>query len=175
MKASWKNVGEQSKVSDLLERFVLVGELQQLEVGPGHHHVFGLTALPSAKVETIRPAVTKLLVRTEADIGMALLAICAGAARHIERHRADVAFLDILDSRPDLDNLTGVLVAHQHSRRSCKAPIVNVQVAAADVGGNEFQNDGMIDLPAFGIGKFGVSAITDLHLVCSHKHNGAIT
>ena len=137
MKACWQNVGEQREVSDLLERFVLVGELQQLEVRPGHHHVFGLTALPAAKVETIRPAVTKLLVRTEADIGVALLAICAGAARHVERHRADVAFLDILDSRPDLDNLTGVLVAHQHARRSCKAPVVNVQVAAADVGSDD--------------------------------------
>jgi hypothetical protein len=91
--------------------------------------------------QAISGLVSDPAVRAEADVGVALLAIGAGSTCHIEWHRADIAFLDVFNLRADLDDLSGVLMAHQHSRASGEATVVNVQVAAANVGGHEHEND----------------------------------
>ena len=48
--AGREDVGEQRQVLDLGHGLVAVGELQQVEVGVGDHHVLGLSADPSAHV-----------------------------------------------------------------------------------------------------------------------------
>ena len=48
--AGRENVREQRQVLDLRHRLGFVGELQQVEIGVGNHHVLGLPANPSAHV-----------------------------------------------------------------------------------------------------------------------------
>jgi len=50
-----------------------------------------------------------------ADAGVALLAVAAAAAGDVEGHRAEVALLDELDARTDLDDLAGDLVAEDEA------------------------------------------------------------
>src|SRR5690349_9781977 len=100
---------------------------------PRHEHVLGLATLPAAEIEAVGAAISELLVGIQAHVGMALLAIAADAARHVEGDRAEVAFLDAFDGRSHLDDLAGILVAELHSRWSREAPMIDVQVAAADV------------------------------------------
>jgi len=63
--------------------------------------------------------------------------------------------------RADLDYLAGVLVAHQHTGWRCKATVVDVQVAAANVGGHELEYDSMLDFPPLWIGQLGISGVAD--------------
>ena len=64
----------------------------------------------------------------------AFLAVTAASARDVERHRAEVALLDVLHARPDLDHLTGDLVAQDQTFGGGGPPADHVLVAAADVG-----------------------------------------
>ena len=170
-----QNIGEQGEIPDLFDRLVLIGELQKLEVRPRHKHVFGLAALPSAKIEAVGAAISELFIGVEAHIRVAFLAVPACSARHVERHRAGIADLDALNMGAHLDNLTGILVAHLHSLRRLEAAVIDMQVAAADVCRDKLENDSVLDLPALRILKLGISLVLDLHLVWSHKRDGAIT
>jgi hypothetical protein len=123
-------------------------KFQELEVRPGHDHVVGLAALPTAQIEPIRAAISEFFVGVQADIRVAFLSVPAGAACHIEWNRADVALFEVLNVRADFDDLTGVLVAHNHPGGSGEAAIVDMQIAAADIRRDEFQHDRVLDFSA---------------------------
>src|SRR5690606_15903137 len=117
-----------------------VGELQQVPVGIGHQDVLSLAADPAAHVDIAVGAARTVRVDVEADAGLALLAVAAPAAGDVERHRAEVTLLDELHAGPDLDHLTGDLVAEDEIlRRRCPASD-HVLVRTADVGGHHLED-----------------------------------
>src|SRR5271156_2479868 len=99
MISGWKNIRQQGQVPDLLEGLLFIGKFQELEVRPGHHHVFCLATLPSAQIETVSSAESELLVGVQAHIGVAFLAVPQCAAGDIKGNGYDVADLDALDMR----------------------------------------------------------------------------
>lgn len=87
------------------------------------------------------------------------------AAGDIERNRDDVTHLDALNMRANLDHLARILMTQLHFRGSRKAAVIDVQVAAAAIGRNYFQDHGMFDLSAFGILKRRIFSVLYLELV----------
>src|SRR5690606_3879159 len=104
MEASRKNVREQGQVADILQCLVRVGEFQQVEVGIGDHHVFGLPADPAAHVDIAVGGAWARRVDVQANAGTALLAVAATTASNVEGHGNDVSGLEELDVAPALEN-----------------------------------------------------------------------
>lgn len=76
--------------------------------------------------------------------------------------------------RADFDDLTGVLVAHNDPGGSGEAAIIDMQIAAADIRRDEFQDDRVLDFSALWILELGIAFVLDLHSVPSHKGYCAI-
>ena len=127
-----EDIGEQGQVFDLRHGLIPVRELQQVEVGVGHHHVFGLSADPAAHVDVAVRGARTGGVNVQADAGLAFLAVAAAPAGDIERHRDDVADADELDVSAGLDHLACDFVAEDEARGSGRASANHVLVAAAD-------------------------------------------
>src|SRR2546425_9285009 len=81
-----KDVGEHGQVEDLLHRLALVGELEQVPVGVGNHHVFCVPADPATHVYVAVGGTGALRVDVEADAGLAFLAVPAAATGDVEGH-----------------------------------------------------------------------------------------
>jgi len=137
-------VREHGQVADLRHRLVLVRELEQVPVGVGDHHVLGLAADPAAHVHVAIGGTRPLGVHIEADAGLSLLAVAAPAAGDVEGHRAEVALLDDLDVPTDLDDLARDLVAEDQALGGRGAAPNHVLVAAADVGGDDLEDDPLV-------------------------------
>ena len=146
--AGREDVGQHGQVEDLLHRLVLVREAQQVPVRVRHHHVLRLAADPAAHVDVAVRGTGPVRVDVEADPGLALLAVAAPPAGDVERHRAEVADLDELDVRSDLDHLAGDLVPEHQPGRRGGAAADHVLVAAADVGRDVLQDRGVRQLAA---------------------------
>ena len=146
MITSRQNVAETRKIPDLFQRLSCVGKFEQVPVGVGHHHVFGLPANPAAEIDVAVGAAGPARIDIEADVGVALLAVAAASARHVEGHRDQVTFLDTLDVVSTLDYLAGNLMTQDHSRR-CRRPAAHhVLVAAANIRRDRLENDPMLNL-----------------------------
>lgn len=168
-----EDIREHREVEDLLHRLILVRELQDVPVGIGYEHILGLPADPAAHVDVAVRRTRAVRIDVEADAGLALLAVAAAAARDVERHRDEVADLDEFDVPPDLDDLTGDLVAEHEALRGSRTAPDHVLVGAADVRGHCLEDDAVIDLAA-DIGgvdsrpvledEFGVLGVDDLDL-----------
>lgn len=64
-----------------------------------------------------------------------------------------------------LNHLARILMTQLHSRRCCKAAVIDAQVAAANIRSNQFQDHGMFDLLAFGILELRIISVLYLKLV----------
>jgi hypothetical protein len=78
---------------------------------------------------------------------VALLAGAAPAAGNVERDRDEVTHVHPLHVAPLLDHLAGHLVAEHQPRRNRGPAAHHVLVAAADVGGDDLQDDAVRALP----------------------------
>jgi hypothetical protein len=99
MESRRQNIGKAGQITDLFHRLRLVGKLQQVEIGAGHHHVVGLPADPSAHIDISIGASGAVGVDVKADAGVAFTTGPAAAACDVERDRYEVANLEILDVR----------------------------------------------------------------------------
>src|SRR5207237_6953061 len=128
-----KDVREHGEVGDLLEGLIAVRELQQVEVGEGHHHVLGLPADPAAHVDVPVGRAGACGIDVEADSSLAFETHSAAATGDVEGHGADVAGLDEQHVPTDLHHLPGDLVAKALAHRCGGAATDHVLVAATDV------------------------------------------
>lgn len=143
-----EDVRQHRQVEDLLHRLIAVREAKQVPVGVGDHDVLGLAADPAAHVDVAVGAAGPIGVHVQADLGLALLAVDAAAAGDVERDGAEIALLDELDARPDLDHLAGDLVAQDQALGGGGAAADHVLVGTADVGGDDLQDGRVGELPA---------------------------
>ena len=81
-------------------------------------------------------------------MGVATLAVAAAAAGDVEGHRDDIADLDELDIASALDHLTGDLVAQHQAFRRGGTAANHVLIAAADIGGQNLEDDTVLALTA---------------------------
>ena len=75
-----------------------------------------------------------------ANVGVALLAIAAAATGNVKGNRNDVALADELDIAAQFDDFAGHLVTHHHSFGRGEAAMIDVLVAAADIGRHDLQD-----------------------------------
>ncbi|SIF84777.1 Uncharacterised protein [Mycobacteroides abscessus subsp. abscessus] len=174
MKGRGQNVRKQGEIKDLLHRLVFVREPQQLEVGVRDEQVLGLTTLPVAEVEPVRAA-RDVGIRGLADIGTARLTVATPPAGNVERNRDEITLGEELDVVAHFDDLTGHLVAHDHPLGHRKRASEDVQVAAADVGGDHFQDRAMGSLLAVGHDQFRILQRIDPHVPRIVEDDCAIT
>ncbi len=140
--AGREDVREHREVEDLLQGLVAVRELQELEVGVGHEHVLRLAAFPAAHVHVPVGGSGSCGVDVQADVGLALVAHATPPAGDVERHGADVALLDEHARRaPRFDDLADDLVPEGLARGGGGAASDHVLVAAADVRGDDLEDD----------------------------------
>src|SRR5699024_5692966 len=142
-----EDVGEHRQVQHLLQRLVLVRELQRVEVRVRHQHVLGLSADPAAHVHVPVGAAVTVRVDVQADSGLALLAVLAAPTGDVERHGDDVTDLERLHVRSELDHLAGDLVAEDEVHWCGGAATDHVLVGPADVGGDRLQDHPVRHLP----------------------------
>ena len=168
-----EDVREHGQIQDLLHRLLLVREAQQLEVGVRHEQVLGLPALEAAQIEAVGGAG---LVRVGglADLGPAGAAVAATAAGHVERHGDEVALLQELDVAADLQHLAGHLVTQHHALGRGEGPAVDVQVAAADVGRDDLEDDAVRGGGAVGHLQLGEVELVDAHVLDAVECHGAV-
>src|SRR5690606_3542631 len=85
-------------------------------------------------------------VDVEAHPRVPLLTVPAPAARDVERHRYQVADLDVLHVPPDVDHLPGDLVPENQAGRGRRAAADHVLVGPADVGRDCLDNGTVVRL-----------------------------
>src|SRR5690606_2887813 len=76
------------------------------------------------------------------------------AASYVERHRNDVALFKELDVAAGFEDIAGDLVPQYQAGRSGGAAGHHVLVGAADVGGENFEDDAVVGLFTGGIDQF---------------------
>src|SRR5208282_3043726 len=151
-----KNIAKAGKVSYFGERLILVREPEQVPIGVWHHHVFGLSSDPAAKIDVAVGATRPARVHIEADVGMPLLAVATTPARDVERHRDQVALADEFDAAAAFDDFAGNLMPQDQSCWRRRAPADHVLVAAADVGRDRLDDDAVVDFLSLRCLQFGV-------------------
>src|SRR5215216_710030 len=162
--AGREDVRQHGQVPDLGHGLVLVGELEQVEVGVGDGHVPGLAAQPAAHVDIAVGGAGPGRVDVLADAGVALLAVAAAPAGDVEGDADQVALLDVLDVAADLGDLAGDLMAEGLAFRGGGPPADHVLVGAADVGGDDLQDGAVLQLAVVLLGELqlGVVEVLDL-------------
>ena len=106
---------------------------------------------------------------------MLFLAATAAAAGDVEGDGNQIADLQALDIAALLDHLTGDLVAqHQTDLRGSTAAH-HVLVGAADIGGNDFQDDPVLDLLAARVLHFRVVDLLYFDLARTEINHTTIT
>ena len=143
--AGGENVGEQRQVFDLGHRLVGVGEFQQVEVGVGNHDILGLSADPAAHVDVAVRRAGPGGIHVQADAGFSFLAVAAAAAGDVERHGDDVALLDEQHVAAGFDHFAGDFVPEDQPGRRGGAAADHVLIGAADIGGDDFENDAVLN------------------------------
>jgi len=124
---------------------LLVRKLEQVEIRVGHHHIVGLPADPSAHIDISIGASGAIGVDVKADASVALSASSAAAACDVERDRHEIADLKILDVPTFLDHFAGNLMSEHHAGRRSRAAPDHVLIGAADIRGDDLENDAVID------------------------------
>ena len=146
MITSRQNVAETRKIPDLVQRLSCVGKFEQVPVGVGHHHVFGLPANPAAEIDVAVGAAGPARIDIEADVGVALLAVAAAPARHVEGHRDQVTCLNKFDVVSTLDYLAGNLMPKYQTFRRSGSAANQVLIAPADVRRDNLENHAVFAL-----------------------------
>src|SRR5258705_140805 len=80
----------------------------------------------------------------QADSGFALLTVPAASAGNVEGNRNEIAEFDEFDVASGFNDLARDFVAKDETFRSGCAASDHVLIAAADVGGDNFQNDSVL-------------------------------
>src|SRR6202012_3191728 len=163
VEAGREDVRQHGQVLDLGQGLVLVGELEQVPVGVGHHHVLGLAADPAAHVHVAVGRARPVRVDVEADAGLAFLAVLAPPAGDVERHAGQGADLDELDVPPGLDDLAEDLVPEDQPGRRGGAAADHVLVTAADVGRDDLEDHAVLALAA-DVGRVDPGTVLQLQL-----------
>src|SRR5215218_6974415 len=155
---------QHGQVLDLGHGLVAVGELEQVPVGVGDGHVLGLAAQPAAHVDIAvgGPGPCRVDVLTHA--GVALLAVTAAPTGDVERHADQVTLLDELDVPADLGHLAGDLVAQGLALGGGGPPPDHVLVGAADVGGDDLEDDAVLQLTVVLLGELQLGEVEVLDL-----------
>ncbi len=174
VEAGRQNVAQHGEIADLAHGAIAIGELQQVEIGIGHHDVARLAADPAAHVDVAVGAARPGMVHVQADAGVAILAGAAATASDVERHGDEVANVHHFDVGALFDHLAGDLVAEHESRGRRGAAAHHVLIGAADVGGDHLQDDRMLDLLAVGILHLGVVDVLHLDLAGAEINDAAI-
>jgi len=78
--AGRQNIAKAGQVPDFSERLISVRKLEQVPIGIRHHHIFGLSPNPTAKIDVAIRATRSTRVHIEADVGTALFAVAASSA-----------------------------------------------------------------------------------------------
>jgi hypothetical protein len=123
----------------------LVGKLQKVEIGVGHHHVVGLPADPSAHIDIAICAASAVGIDVKANAGVALSTGPAATTRDVERYRYEVADVEILDVTAFLDHLAGDLMSEHHASRCRRAAPDHVLVRTADICRYDLEDDAVVD------------------------------
>ncbi|MDT4879790.1 hypothetical protein FQZ97_1154970 [compost metagenome] len=106
---------------------------------------------------------------------MLFLAGTATAAGHVEGYGNQVADLQVLHVTAFLDHLAGDLVAEHQADLGGGTAAHHVLVRAADVGGDDFQDDPVLDLLAARVLHFGVVDLLDFDLARTEINDTTIT
>ena len=174
VEAGGEDVGEHGEVLDLRHGLGLVGERDEVEVGVGDHDVLGLAADPSAHVDVAVGSAGATGVDVEADSGLLGAAGAAAAASDVEGDGDEVSLFDVLDVGAEFDDFAGDLVAEDHAGGRGGAAADHVLIGAADVGGNDLQDDTVIDLLSCRIFEFGVVDRLNFDMIWTEKDDSAI-
>ncbi len=154
---------------------MLVGELDQVEIGVRNQNVFRLAADPSAHVHIAVSGARTRRIHGQADSGLAFAAIAAAPARDVERHGNEVADVQELDVAALLDHLARDLVSQHQSRRRGGSAAHHVLIAATDIGGDDLQDDAVIDLLAGRVLQFREVDGLDFDFARREIHYASIT
>ncbi len=174
VEAGRQNIREHGQVADLRHRPVAIREFQQVEVGIGDRHIFRLATDPAAHIHITVGAAGAGGVHRQADAGILRLAAAATAAGHVERHGNDVANLQHLDVDALLDDFAGDFVTKNEARHCRGAAAHHVLVGAADIGGNNLENDAVLDPAAIRRLKLRVVDVADLDLTRPHVDDASV-
>ncbi len=174
VEAGGEDVGEHGEVFDLRHGLGLVGEFDEVEVGVGDHDEFGLAADPAAHVDVAVGSAGAAGIDVEADAGLLLAAGAAAAAGYVEGDCDEVADFEVFDVGAGLDDLAGDLVSENHAGGCGGAAADHVLVGAANVGRDDLQDDGMVDLFAGRILHFGEVDGLDFDFVLSEKNYSSV-
>ena len=118
-----------------------VRKFQQVEVRVGDHDILRLPAHPAAHVYVTVSCAWPCGIHVQANARGAFLAVPASTAGDVKGHRNQVPNLDELYVPTGLDHFAGDLMPEDESFW-CRGTAPNhVLVAAANVGGNNLQND----------------------------------
>jgi hypothetical protein len=174
VEAGGENVGEHGEVFDLRHGLGLVGEFDEVEVGVGDKDVLGLATDPAAHVDIPIGTAGATGIDVEADAGLLLAAGEAAAAGDVEGNGDEIADLEVLDVRAGFDDFAGDLVAEDHAGGGGGAPANHVLIGAADIGGDDLQDDAMINFLACRILHLREVDGLDFNLVLPKKNYSCI-
>ncbi len=172
--ASGQDVRQAGQIADLFHRLVAIGQLEQVEVGVGDQHVFGLAAGPVTHVDIAVSTAGTRRVDGQADAGVLFLTGTATAAGNVERNRDQVADLQVLDIAAFLDDFPGDLVTEHQADLGGSAAAHHVLVRAANVGGNDAQDHSVLDLAPAGVLHFRIVDFLDFDLACAEVNDATI-
>src|SRR4029453_8449450 len=174
--AGREDVRQHGQVPDLGHGLVAVGELEQVEVGIGDGHVLGLAAQPAAHVDIAVGGPGPGRVDVLTDPGVAFFAVAAAPTGDVEGDADQVADLDVLDVAADLGHLAGDLVAEGLTLGGGGPPADHVLVGAADVGGDDLEDDAVLQLTVVLLGELqlGIVEVLDLHAAGSGVDDTAV-
>ena len=174
VEAGGEDVGEHGEVFDLRHGLGFVGEFDEVEVGVGDHDVLGLAADPATHVDVAVGSAGATGIDVEADACLLLATGAAAAAGDVEGDGDEVADLEVFDVGAGFDDLAGDLVAEDHAGGGGGAAADHVLVGAADVGGDDFEDDAVVDLFAGGILHLGEVDGLNFNFVLSEEYYAAI-
>ena len=121
------------------------------------HHVFGLSADPSAHIHITISSARARRIYGKANPCLLGAAIATAPARHIERHRANIADPQEFDVAAFFDDFARDFVTENQPGRCSRATAHHVLIAAANIGRHNFEDDRMFGFPFFvGVDQFGI-------------------
>ena len=175
VEAGRQDIGQHRQIEDLGLGLLLVGKTKEVEVGVGNHDVLRLAAHPAAEIDIAVGAARLLLIDIEADIGVTLPTGPASSAGDVERHRDEVAHVQVLDVGAALDDFSGDLVSQHHAGRCAGPTAHHVLVGAADVCREHLEDHAMRYLAACRSFEFRIGNGFDGDLARAFVHDASVS
>jgi hypothetical protein len=105
-----------------------------------------LPAHPSAHVNVPISSTGPGGVHVQAYAGLPLFTIAASSTGNVKGHRHEIADIKEFDVAAFFDDLARDLVAQDHAGGRCRAASHHVLIAAANVRGDDLENDSVLAL-----------------------------